>query len=71
VFAVFLVEHLALDEVGVADVWKVEVAVQCAAGPHTARFDAPELARRENHEIGVFAITEAQRDVLIKGAGWF
>src|ERR1035437_6056009 len=59
-------DHKTAQIVGLAEVGKVEVAVQCAAGPDAARFDLPVLAGGEIDEIRVFAIAEVQRDVLVE-----
>ncbi len=65
-FAVFLVDRLAFDEVDLAYVWGVDIAVQCTARPDTARFDSPVFARGDFDEIGGLPIAEVERDVLVE-----
>ena len=62
--ACFLVDALAFDQEGLADVGEVEVIVQCGGRPDPSSLDASVRNGRAVNEIRVLSILEMEDDVV-------
>ena len=67
VFAGLLVDRFPFDDEGLADVGKVEVAVECGGGPNFPGFDPPMVGRRDLDEVRPSPVLEEQGNVLLEG----
>ena len=65
-FAALLVDSLAFDHVGLADMGKLQIAIQRGGGPNSSRLDSALFAGRGFDEIRGLPSAEVKRDVLLE-----
>ena len=58
------VDGYPFDDEGLADVGKVEIAVECGGGPDLSRFDASMVGWVMHDEVGLFSVLKVYRDIV-------
>jgi hypothetical protein len=66
VLPAFFIGVLPLDDKGLSDVRKIQIAIELGGCPDFADFNPPVIRRIAKGKIGLLAIFEIQGDVLIK-----
>lgn len=60
----FLKDHMALDDVGLANAWEVEIIVELSCCPDRARHDAAMLQGRGFAKVGLAALGKGEGEIL-------